>query len=121
MSDVYMGSIVSYSNSVKVKMLGVLESTLVAHGAVSEPTALEMARGAREILGVDWCVSITGIAGPTGGSAEKPVGTVCFASIGTGLERSVKKRFDGTREEIQLQSAEFAASWLAKEIGEKIS
>lgn len=77
-SDVVKGGVVSYANAVKTVALGVPEAMLAEHGAVSEPVALAMARGARERLGADVAVSTTGIAGPGGGSREKPVGTVWF-------------------------------------------
>lgn len=70
---------VTYSNAAKVEMLGVPETTLERHGAVSEATARAMAQGALTHSRADWSVAITGIAGPAGGSPEKPVGTVCFA------------------------------------------
>lgn len=77
-SDVLLGGIVSYSNDIKMNILGVSTDTLENHGAVSEQCAAEMAEGARRVLGCDIALSVTGIAGPDGGSAEKPVGTVCF-------------------------------------------
>ena len=77
-SAVFEGGVVSYSNEVKMKVLGVSAATLEAHGAVSEETADEMCRGARRVTGADIAVSTTGIAGPSGGTPEKPVGTVCF-------------------------------------------
>ena len=70
---------VTYSNAAKIDMLGVPETTLERHGAVSEQTARAMVQGALRNSGADWAVAITGVAGPAGGSAEKPVGTVCFA------------------------------------------
>ena len=70
---------VTYSNGAKVDMLGVPETTLARHGAVSEATARAMAQGALDHSQAHWALAITGIAGPTGGTPEKPVGTVCFA------------------------------------------
>lgn len=77
------GGIVSYSNAVKEQVLGVSPDTLRRFGAVSEPTAQEMATGALRQLGCDLTVAVTGIAGPGGGTAEKPEGRVCFALAGT--------------------------------------
>ena len=75
--DVYKRQ--TYSNAAKVEMLGVPETTIERHGAVSEATARAMAQGALAHSRADWSVGITGVAGPTGSSREKPVGTVCFA------------------------------------------
>jgi nicotinamide-nucleotide amidase len=86
-SDYYLGGVVAYSNRLKETLLGVQPETLQAHGAVSEETAQEMARGARQRLDADVAVSITGIAGPTGGSAGKPVGLMYVAVSGAGKER----------------------------------
>ena len=75
-SSVFHGGIIAYHNDVKIRQLSVDPSAIEAHGAVSETVATQMARGCRDRLGVDIAVSVTGIAGPSGGSADKPVGTV---------------------------------------------
>lgn len=87
-SAVFMGSCVTYANDAKVKLVGVKEETLKAYGAVSEQTAAEMARGVREALGTDIGISTTGIAGPDGGTPEKPVGTV-YVGVSSRLGESV--------------------------------
>jgi nicotinamide-nucleotide amidase len=81
-SGYFMGTIVSYTNDLKQKLLGVKKETLIEHGAVSEQTVIEMANGALQLLEVDVAVSVSGIAGPTGGSESKPVGTIwiCIAN-----------------------------------------
>jgi PncC family amidohydrolase len=107
-SEVFKGAVVSYVNEVKVALLDVKGETLLKEGAVSEKVALEMARGARKALFVDYAVSITGVAGPGGGSARKPVGTVWIAVVGNREERAMLHRFVGTREQIRLASAETA-------------
>ena len=89
-SDVFLGGAVTYANEAKIKMLGVSEETLRKHGAVSEETAIEMSRGIRRVTGSDFGISTTGIAGPTGGSEEKPVGTV-YISVDSKCGSAVKK------------------------------
>jgi nicotinamide-nucleotide amidase len=117
-SDVFMGSIVSYSYEAKMDLLGVSASTLKDEGAVSESVARQMAQGARKQLKVDVAVAITGIAGPTGGTPDKPVGTVCFAMGGPGLangetqEVSIRKQFSGNRTEVQEASVRFALEYV---------
>ena len=108
---------VTYSNEAKVDMLGVQESTLIDEGAVSESVVLEMARGAAEEAGVDWGIATTGIAGPTGGSPEKPVGTVWIACVGPSGERA-KKLFlpTGSRTTTRVYSAAIALDFLRRQI-----
>jgi nicotinamide-nucleotide amidase len=117
-SDVFVGSIVCYSNQVKENVLGVPASQLRTFGAVSVPVAKSMAAGARRVLGADWCVSITGIAGPGGGSPAKPVGTVCFGVRGPGVEKVQQEQFTGSRHVVQKASAEHALRLLLEELGE---
>lgn len=89
-SEVFLGGCITYANEIKVKLLGVREETLRRYGAVSEQTATEMAAGVRRALGADIGVSVTGIAGPGGGTNEKPVGTV-FVGISSRLGEQVRK------------------------------
>lgn len=106
-SDIYNGAVVAYANHVKTEVLHVPESLIRQLGAVSTSVAIAMARGARDVLRTEWAASITGIAGPSGGTATKPVGTVCFAVVGPGVEWSEARYFKGDRAEIQDQSAKF--------------
>ncbi len=91
-SDVFLGGVVAYANAVKERALAVPAATLMAHGAVSAATAMAMAQGVRIALGADLTVACTGIAGPTGGSAEKPVGTLWIAVADA--EGAAAHRFD---------------------------
>lgn len=100
---------VTYSNAAKSDMVGVLAQTLERFGAVSEPTALEMARGALARSVSQLALSVTGVAGPGGGSPDKPVGTVCFGWAGHGFEaRAVTVRFAGDRASVRQQAALYA-------------
>lgn len=97
---------VTYSNAAKIEMLGVSAHTLERFGAVSEQTAHEMAEGALKYSHAHIAGSITGIAGPDGGTVEKPVGTVCFAWVGHNLPLTVTtEHFQGNRHEIRQQAA----------------
>ncbi len=116
-SRVYMGAMITYSNASKEKLLGVPATLLQVHGAVSVPVVRRMAEGAREKFNSTWSVAITGIAGPGGGSPDKPVGTVCFAILGPGVDRVTRRRFKGPRREIQRRSAGFALKMLMYELG----
>lgn len=94
--------IVSYANAAKEKLLGVSSETLAREGAVSEAVVIEMARGVLALSGADIAVAISGVAGPSGGSPEKPVGTVWFAWVtATGEIKTELKFFDGDRVEVQ--------------------
>jgi nicotinamide-nucleotide amidase len=98
-------SVISYSNEAKTSLLGVPPDLIAAHGAVSEAAAMAMADGMRTRAGVEVAVAVTGIAGPGGGSAAKPVGTVCFAWARKGQEmRSETRRFRGGRTSVRRQS-----------------
>jgi nicotinamide-nucleotide amidase len=104
-SDVFIGAIVAYANGVKAAQLGVPEETLRAHGAVSAETAAAMAAGARERLGTDVAVAVTGIAGPDGGTAEKPVGLVYLHAAGPMGERAASFDFPGDRDTVRARAA----------------
>jgi nicotinamide-nucleotide amidase len=104
---------VTYSNASKIQMLGVRQRTLDTRGAVSEQTVVEMTQGAIAKSGVDVALAISGVAGPGGGTAEKPVGTVCFAWQRQGEEAIVaRQRFDGDRQQVRRQAVAHALTQL---------
>jgi nicotinamide-nucleotide amidase len=104
---------VTYSNTAKQDMLGVQAETLAQFGAVSEQTAIEMVRGALEHSAANVAIAITGIAGPSGGSPEKPVGMVCFAWAVAGQPcASTTQNFSGNRHQIRAASVAFALKQL---------
>ncbi|HJP56360.1 MAG TPA: competence/damage-inducible protein A [Gemmatimonadales bacterium] len=115
-SDVFVGGAVSYADHAKTALAGVPPALLAAHGAVSEPVAVAMAEGIRERLGADLAVAVTGIAGPGGGTADKPVGTVCFALSGGGETVSSRAILIGTRAEIRYRAAQAALFLLLKRL-----
>jgi nicotinamide-nucleotide amidase len=116
-SDWFERGFVTYSNAAKQELLGVRRETLERHGAVSEETAREMAVGALARSRATLAVSITGVAGPGGGSAAKPVGTVCFAwASARGRLRSETRHFDGDREAVRRQSVEHALAGVIAEL-----
>ena len=115
-SQFFLGSVVSYSNAVKQEVLQVSPTTLENQGAVSRQAALEMVRGVHRLLKVDVGVAITGIAGPSGGTVDKPVGLVFVAVVGPGFESVEKLQLTGDRESIQLQSCVQALKLVIREL-----
>ena len=116
-SSFFQGGVVSYARTVKENVLGVPSAILQQHGEVHVSTAQAMAHGAQRAFRSDWAVAITGIAGPGGGSPEKPVGLVCFAVVGPNVDKSVEQRFGrGSRQDIQQQSVLFAFDLLLNEL-----
>lgn len=105
---------VTYSNNSKMQLLGVNSQTIDLYGAVSKQTALEMAQGTLRNSEADYALAVTGIAGPDGGSAEKPVGTVFIALQNPEQSISYKKHFIGTRHEIRQQAIKFSLESLLK-------
>ena len=114
-STVFMGGVISYGNSVKREVLGVPEDVLAAKGAVSSECAAAMAAGARRRLKTDLAVSLTGIAGPGGGSAEKPVGLVWFGIASAAGVTTGKMVFSGDREAVRRAAIEHALGLLLAE------
>jgi nicotinamide-nucleotide amidase len=115
-SDWFERGFVVYSNSAKEEMLGVRAQTLKRYGAVSEQAAREMALGALARSRASVALSITGVAGPGGGSPAKPVGTVCFAWAAQGEARSQTCRFAGDREAVRRQSVLHALEGVLKQL-----
>lgn len=103
---------VTYSNEAKQRLLGVSADSLRQYGAVSEAVVHEMAAGARQAADADYALSISGIAGPDGGSPEKPVGTVCFGLADRQTTYARTARFNGNRDEIRRQAVDFALAFL---------
>jgi PncC family amidohydrolase len=116
-SDVFQGSIISYSNEIKMKTVGVKAETLKKYGAVSARAAEDMASGGRTVLGVDICVADTGIAGPGGAAPGKPVGLFYLGLANKDGTFSRKHLFKGTREENKQQAAQTALMWVKDYLG----
>jgi nicotinamide-nucleotide amidase len=118
-SDYVMGGVVSYSNAAKVDLLGVEPALIEQHGAVSEPVAEAMARGALSRFGADTAVAITGIAGPGGGTPEKPVGTVCFTTmLADGYQDTRTLRLPGNRSDVRERSTTVAMHLLRRALAD---
>ncbi len=113
-SEYFQGGVVSYSNRAKVDLLGVSAKTIDTHGAVSGETAREMAKGVRSAMHTDLGLAVTGIAGPDGGSRDKPVGTVHIALSSEKGAFAEKYRFWGRRKQIKLNSAMMALDWVRR-------
>ena len=107
---------VTYSNQAKIDMLGVSAKTIETFGAVSEETAIEMAIGSINNSRAQIAGSVTGVAGPDGGTAAKPVGTVCFAIAQANLHQTYKQYFSGNREQIRSQATTFLMQQLLKQL-----
>jgi len=120
-SDYFKGSVVAYSNETKTGLVGVKKATLENHGAVSEQTALEMARGGRRLLSVDICVADTGIAGPAGSTPSKPVGLFYLGLAAEETSFSQTHVFPGDREGNKRDAAEAALDMLKQYLVERIS
>lgn len=107
-SSQFLGGVIAYADEAKHRLLGVPSDLLATFGAVSEPVAREMALGAARSLGADIAVAITGVAGPDGGTPEKPVGTVWFGFVWPGGAEAVLRKLVGTREEVRGRAAQLA-------------
>ncbi|MFN7172548.1 MAG: competence/damage-inducible protein A [Fimbriimonadaceae bacterium] len=115
-SDVYAGGVVTYSNELKKMLLGVEAETLRKFGAVSEDTAREMAEGCRVRIGSDWALSVTGVAGPEGGTEDKPVGLVFIGCAGPQGTSVKEHRFLGSRDQVRQRSTAAALCLLWNEL-----
>jgi nicotinamide-nucleotide amidase len=113
-SQVFVGALVAYTLEAKQAMLGVRRETLERHGAVSEETAKEMAAGARRVCAADVAVSVTGIAGPDGGTPETPIGTVYVGFAADGVSVARRYQLWGTRDWIRLLASQIALDWVRR-------
>ncbi len=115
-SDFFQGGVVTYSNQAKMDLLAVPPATLEQHGAVSPDTARAMAQGVQKLFHADYGLAVTGIAGPTGGSPEKPVGLVYMGLATPGGVETRRHQFPGDREMVKVLTAETALDWLRLEM-----
>lgn len=120
-SAAFLGSAVTYSNEAKERVLGVQKEIIIEYGAVSGECARQMARGALRVFGADVALSVTGIAGPDGGTPEKPVGTVWFGVASREREESFVRLFQGTREKIRAAAVGVALTSLLEELRQEMS
>jgi nicotinamide-nucleotide amidase len=112
----FVGGVIAYANEVKQALLGVAAATLQAHGAVSEPTVLEMADGARRATSASWGIAVSGVAGPDGGTPDKPVGTVFIAVTSDGARLTRNLLWPAEREQVRLIAAHQALHLLFKQL-----
>ena len=115
-SKYFQGGVLAYSNQVKVGLLGVSEEDLERHGAVSSPVAIQMAEGVKNLVKADYGIGVTGIAGPTGGTPEKPVGLVYMAVASPHNAYSRESRFSGDRAIIKRRASQMALDMLRREL-----
>ncbi len=115
-SDYFLGGVVTYSNRAKMDLLGVAADILEEKGAVSPETAAAMARGVKELFHADYGLAVTGIAGPTGGTPEKPVGLVFMGLAGKKGVETRRHQFPGDRERVKTLTAQTALDWLRREL-----
>ncbi len=120
-SEYFQGGMTAYSNTAKIDLLGITQDCLRNHGSVSERTALAMATGVRDAFQVDLGIGITGIAGPGGGTEQKPVGTVYVAVAGDLNEKIKTLALDGSRDDIKLAAAEAALEFACEFLRERES
>jgi len=115
-SDYYKGSVIAYGNEIKTKLTGVKKETLKNCGAVSQETVIEMAQGGRKLLGVDVCIADTGIAGPTGATSGKPIGTFYLGLADKEGTISKKYAFRGNRKTNRKDATEAALQMLKRHL-----
>ena len=111
-SEYFLGGVISYSNQVKEEQLGVPKEVLIEHGAVSQATAKAMAEGVRKLVRADFGLAVTGIAGPTGGSPEKPVGLTWIALATQSSSHTERHLFEGDRSQVKIHAAAAALQLL---------
>ena len=117
-SRVFLGGVVAYADEVKLGLLGVSADVLAEHGAVSEPVVRQMAEDAARVFGAEAALAVSGIAGPGGGTAEKPVGTVWIAALAGGQVRAFHYAFPGERDAVRRRAAQAALDALRRMLGE---
>ena len=119
-SEYFLGGAICYANEIKRDILGVSQETLEQFGAVSPQTALAMAQGARKLFSSDWSISLTGIAGPGGGTDDKPVGLVYIGLVGPGVEQTHRRIFNYNRQQVRNRATQAALNYLRLALTENI-